>query len=61
MNFVSENIVSILLENEAIPNIKNRKKQTPFNVAQSTKVQDILKIAASLPQLQMHSSRRKVC
>ncbi|XP_033754374.1 ankyrin repeat domain-containing protein 27-like isoform X2 [Pecten maximus] len=54
-----ENIVSILLENDAQPSLRNRKKQTPFNIAQSSKVQELLKMAASLPRLEVSRNKSK--
>ncbi|XP_021373839.1 ankyrin repeat domain-containing protein 27-like isoform X2 [Mizuhopecten yessoensis] len=54
-----ENIVSILLENDAQPSLRNRKKQTPFNIAQSSKVQELLKMAASMPKLEVSRSKSK--
>ncbi|XP_069112832.1 ankyrin repeat domain-containing protein 27-like isoform X2 [Argopecten irradians] len=54
-----ENIVSILLENDAQPSLRNRKKQTPFNIAQSSIVQELLKMAASIPKLEISRNRSK--
>ncbi|XP_060075330.1 ankyrin repeat domain-containing protein 27-like [Ylistrum balloti] len=54
-----ENIVNILLENDAQPSLRNRKKQTPFNIAQSSKVQEFLKMAATMPKLEVNKNRTK--
>lgn len=36
--FITDGIVNFLLESEADPRIRNRKRQTPYNVAQNADI-----------------------
>lgn len=59
--FFKESIIQTLLDNNARIDIKNRKKQTPCNVAQNAHIQKMFKQYDSMPLVMTGRQKSEVC